>query len=71
MCIRDSYGSTESVPHVFVRPDEALDLDGRTSGRAMTGVEVRVVDESGQDVPPGVTGEEISREMCIRDRSWV
>ena len=55
------YGSTESVPHVFVRPDEALDLDGRTSGRAMTGVEVRVVDESGQDVPPGVTGEEISR----------
>lgn len=55
------YGSTESVPHVFVRPDEALDLDGRTSGRAMSGVEVRVVDENGLDVPPGVTGEEISR----------
>lgn len=55
------YGSTESVPHVFVRPGEALDLDGRTSGRAMAGVEVRVVDEKGQDVPPGVIGEEISR----------
>ncbi len=55
------YGSTESVPHVFVRPEEALDLDGHTSGRAMTGVEVRVVDENGAEVPPGVIGEEISR----------
>lgn len=55
------YGSTESVPHVFVRPKEALSLNGTTSGRAMEGVEVRVVDEEGNDVPPGMPGEEISR----------
>lgn len=55
------YGSTESVPHVFVRPEETLDLNGTTSGRAMEGVEVRVVDNDGKDVPVGITGEEISR----------
>ena len=55
------YGSTESVPHVFVRPDEALELNGTTSGRPMEGVEIRVVDDEGNDVPPGVPGEELSR----------
>lgn len=55
------YGSTESVPHVYVRPEEALRLNGTTSGRAIEGVEVRVVDENGQDVPIGIPGEEISR----------
>lgn len=47
------YGSTESVPHAFVRPDEALALNGTTSGRAMEGVEIRVVDEDGNDVGVG------------------
>lgn len=55
------YGSTESVPHVFVRPDEALSLEGSTAGRAMDGIEVRIVDDHGADVAPGVVGEEISR----------
>lgn len=55
------YGSTESAPHVYVRPEEALELNGTTSGRAMEGVEVRVVDDDGNDVPVGTPGEEISR----------
>ena len=55
------YGSTESVPHVFVRPEEALLQNGGSSGRAMEGVEVRVVDENGNDVPFGTPGEELSR----------
>lgn len=55
------YGSTESVPHVFVRPEEALERNGTTSGRAMKGVEIRVVNEEGRDVPPGTPGEEVSR----------
>ena len=55
------YGSTESVPHVFVRPEEALTLNGTTSGRPIEGVEIRVVDDEGNDVPPGVPGEELSR----------
>ncbi len=55
------YGSTESVPHVFVRPWEALNLNGTTSGRAVEGVEVKVVDDDGREVPRGVSGEELSR----------
>lgn len=55
------YGSTESVPHVFVRPSEAIKLNGTTSGRAIKGVEIRVVDENGNDVPVGTPGEELSR----------
>lgn len=55
------YGSTESVPHAFVRLEETLELMGSTSGRAMEGVEVRIVDENRQEVKAGTMGEEISR----------
>jgi len=55
------YGSTESVPHVFVRPCDALRLNGTTSGKPLEGVEIRVVDENGADVPYGTAGEELSR----------
>lgn len=59
--ICEVYGSTESVPHALVRPDEALEMNGHWSGRAMEGVEIRVVDENRRDVPPGQIGEEASR----------
>lgn len=55
------YGSTESVPHVYVHPEETLQLDGSTSGRAIEGIEVKVVDELGNEVPFGTPGEEVSR----------
>ena len=55
------YGSTESVPHVYVHPEEALALNGTVSGHPIEGVEIRVVDEYGNDVPPGIPGEECSR----------
>ncbi len=55
------YGSTESCPHVFVPPAYALGWNGKFSGRPFKGVEVRVVDANGNDVPPGVQGEELSR----------
>lgn len=61
LLICEVYGSTESVPHVFVRPEEALTMDGRWSGRAMEGVEIRVVDDARRDVPPGTVGEQASR----------
>ena len=55
------YGSTESTPHLFVPPEMALEKNGSVSGRPIKGVEVRVVDEQGNDVPRGVEGEEYSR----------
>ncbi|MGI5978664.1 MAG: AMP-binding protein [Oscillospiraceae bacterium] len=59
--ICECYGSTESVPHVGVRPSECLENMGRWSGRAMDGIEVRVVDKERRPVPPGIIGEEASR----------
>lgn len=55
------YGSTESCPHVYVRPDETFKLMGSTSGRPMEGIEVRIVDYNRKDVPIGTMGEEASR----------
>lgn len=57
----ECYGSTESVPHVCVAPDDCLNNNGKWSGRAMGNIEVRVVDRSRKPVPPGVIGEEASR----------
>ncbi|MEA4896082.1 MAG: AMP-binding protein [Oscillospiraceae bacterium] len=61
LLVCECYGSTESVPHVCVRPDECLENDGRSSGRTMGAIEVRVVDKNRNPVPPGVIGEEASR----------
>ncbi|MDD5953247.1 MAG: AMP-binding protein [Oscillospiraceae bacterium] len=55
------YGSTESTPHVFVPPEQALALNGTVSGRPVHGVEVKVLGPDGREVPPGQEGEECSR----------
>lgn len=39
-------------------------------GIARTGVEVRVVDEAGRDVPPGEAGEVITRSDCVMSGYW-
>lgn len=61
----ECYGSTESVPHLYVRPSEALEVHGRYAGRAMDGVEVRIVDKDHNEVPRGEVGEEASRGPSV------
>lgn len=61
LIICECYGSTESVPHVMVPPDQAIELKGKWSGMTMGAIEIRIVDEKGNDVPTGVVGEELSR----------
>ncbi|MBR0411894.1 MAG: AMP-binding protein [Eubacterium sp.] len=61
LLVCECYGSTESVPHVLVPPERAMELKGKWSGKTMGAIEIRVVDEKGNDVPPGTVGEEISR----------
>ncbi|MFR1640017.1 MAG: AMP-binding protein [Eggerthellaceae bacterium] len=56
-----SVRATESCPHVYVPPAYALGWNGKFSGRPFKGIEVRVVDEQGRDVPTGMQGEELSR----------
>ena len=61
LMVCECYGSTESVPHILVPPEKAMEMEGLWSGAALDGIEVRIVDDHGDDVAPGVIGEEISR----------
>ncbi len=55
------YGSTESCPHVYVPKNDCLTWNGAWSGVAFDGIEIKIVDENGNEAAPGVQGEELSR----------
>src|SRR5207237_6438078 len=56
-----SYGCTEHPSITRGTPGEPLEKRAYTDGRAMGGVELRIVDDDGRDVPPGEEGEVVSR----------
>ncbi|WP_078898254.1 AMP-binding protein [Streptomyces sp. CNQ-509] len=53
--VYEDYGSVENVGYLRIRGDEWLEHPGSV-GRPGNGVEVRVVGDDGQDVPPGTVG---------------
>jgi acyl-CoA synthetase (AMP-forming)/AMP-acid ligase II len=61
-----SYGSTEHPSTTGSDPTAPVDRRMRTDGRALAGVELRIVDEDGRDVAPGEPGEILSRgpDLC-------
>jgi acyl-CoA synthetase (AMP-forming)/AMP-acid ligase II len=56
-----SYGSTEHPSTTGATHDEPRVKRNTTDGRPLPGVEIRLVDEQGQDVPAGTPGEILSR----------
>jgi len=62
-----SYGSTEHPSTTGCQFDDPADLRHRTDGRPLAGVELRLVDEDGTDVPTGRPGEILSRgpDLCM------
>jgi 4-hydroxybenzoate-CoA ligase len=66
--ILDGVGSTEML-HIFLSntPDDVV---YGTSGKAVPGYEVRLVDESGADVAPGGIGELLVRGASAADGYW-
>ncbi|MFT8243705.1 benzoate-CoA ligase family protein [Roseomonas sp. BN140053] len=66
--ILDGIGSTEML-HIFVsnRPD---DIRYGTTGKAVPGYELRVVDENGRDVPDGEPGELLVRGPTAAEGYW-
>lgn len=53
-----AYGMTETCGVITIcRPDDPADIISGSSGRAMEGVEVRIVDGSGEELPRGEAGE--------------
>jgi acyl-CoA synthetase (AMP-forming)/AMP-acid ligase II len=60
------YGLTETTGTVAMcRHADDPELIARTSGRALPGVEIRVVDDAGNDVPLGEPGEILARGFNI------
>jgi len=73
------YGQSESGPDITFMSSEDHDVLDRPAegqkqlascGRPCIGVHVRIVDEEGRDVPPGVIGEIIAKSKRIMTGYW-
>jgi len=62
-----AYGSTEHPSTTGSQFGDPADLRHRTDGPALPGVELRLVDDAGADVPTGTPGEILSRgpDLCL------
>ncbi len=60
------YGMTETTGTISMcRHDDPPEVIAETVGRPLPGVEVRVVDDDGRDVPPGQPGEFVVRGFNV------
>jgi cyclohexanecarboxylate-CoA ligase len=55
------WGMTESLSSTLTEPERAHEKSSRSDGRALDGVQVKVVDDAGQPVPVGQTGRLLVR----------
>jgi acyl-CoA synthetase (AMP-forming)/AMP-acid ligase II len=62
-----AYGSTEHPTTTGCQYEDPAERRHRTDGRALGGVELRLVDEGGAEVPAGTPGEILSRgpDLCL------
>ncbi len=68
--MRRAYGLTESCgPACVISPDEALSHIGST-GKAFFHTDVRIVDQDGADIRPGVPGEVLVRGPHVMAGYW-
>lgn len=65
----EAYGTTEAGITLLLQPEDQLRKAG-SCGREVTSVEVRLVDENGNDVPPGEVGELVCRSPMMFDEYW-
>ena len=66
-----AYGMTETSPVSFQSStDDPLDRRVSTVGQIMPHVEVKIIDEHGQIVPPGETGELLTRGYSVMQGYW-
>jgi benzoate-CoA ligase family protein len=66
--ILDGVGSTEML-HIYCS-NRFEELKPGTSGRPVPGYELRIVDETGSEVPPGVPGDMLVRGDSCASRYW-
>jgi len=66
-----AYGLTECYgTATMCRHGDSAEVIAHSNGRALPGIEVRVVDPEGRDCPPGVAGEVIIRGRSITSGYW-
>ncbi|MEV7389090.1 FadD3 family acyl-CoA ligase [Streptomyces sp. NPDC091215] len=69
--VLSAYGLTESSALVTsTRVGDAEETVARTTGRPIPGVEVRITDDTGQDVEPGADGEILVRGYNVTRGYW-
>ena len=59
------YGQTEATARLACLPPEFLDSKAGSFGRPITGVELRIVDDTGRELPVGEVGNLIARGASI------
>src|SRR5581483_2263714 len=67
------YGATETAPIATALPDEQDVLDGpraRSCGQPVVGLEIRIVDPEGNEVPAGEVGEVVIRGANVMQGYW-
>jgi long-chain acyl-CoA synthetase len=67
------YGATETAPLVTGTRNEQLCLDeprGRSCGQALLGVQIKIVDEDGNELPTGEVGEVAASGPNIMQGYW-
>lgn len=62
-----AFGQTESSPVMtMTRRDDPVDIRVSTVGRLLPGIEGKIVDPiTGEDLPPGIQGEIVTRSPCV------
>ncbi|ETX00846.1 MAG: fatty acid--CoA ligase [Candidatus Entotheonella factor] len=66
-----AYGMTETSPVSFQSAvDDPLERRVSTVGRIMPHTEVKIIDDQGRIVPPGVPGELLTRGYCVMQGYW-
>lgn len=66
----NAYGLIEVCVVSMTRRDDPPEVIATTTGRAMPGVEVRIVDGEGRDVPDGESGEVVVRSQGVMRGYW-
>lgn len=64
------YGQTEAAPRLSCLPPEDLGRKAGSAGKAIPGVELRIRNEKGEGLPPGVPGEVEARGGNIMAGYW-
>ena len=66
-----AYGMTETSPVSFQSAvDDPLERRVSTVGRIMPHTEVKIINDEGRIVPPGVPGELLTRGYCLMQGYW-